>query len=108
MKPIRRTCPDSISSLDDAEPPNCSQLQQLSRDDALAGPAPAFLDSISTLPVQPGLYPARNSASSRRVSTADWNDWRWQVRNRITDLDELRARLDLPPTGFIKLNSRWR
>ncbi len=31
------------------------------------------------------------------VADADWNDWRWQLKNRITDLDQLRQRLTLTP-----------
>jgi len=29
------------------------------------------------------------------VAASDWGDWRWQMRNRITDLDELESRLEL-------------
>lgn len=29
----------------------------------------------------------------RGVSDHDWDDWRWQLKNRITDLDELQLRL---------------
>ena len=29
------------------------------------------------------------------VSDADWNDWRWQTRNRIRDLDALQRHIDL-------------
>ena len=96
MKPICRTCLDTIASLDDAEPPNCSQLPQLLPDDALTGPAPSFAKPISQLNVRADLYPTKVAAPSRRVRKADWNDWRWQVRNRVASLDELRARLDLP------------
>jgi lysine 2,3-aminomutase len=31
-----------------------------------------------------------------QVSDAEWNDWRWQFKNRVTKLDELRAFLDIP------------
>lgn len=31
------------------------------------------------------------------VSDADWNDWRWQVRNRIETIDQLKQHLDLTP-----------
>ena len=31
------------------------------------------------------------------VSDKDWNDWHWQVRNRIETLDELKKYIDLTP-----------
>lgn len=31
------------------------------------------------------------------VSDKDWNDWRWQVRNRIETLDELKKYVNLTP-----------
>ncbi|HHY33360.1 MAG TPA: lysine 2,3-aminomutase [Firmicutes bacterium] len=31
------------------------------------------------------------------VSSADWNDWRWQVRNRVTDVETLKKALNLTP-----------
>jgi lysine 2,3-aminomutase len=30
------------------------------------------------------------------VEDAHWNDWRWQFRNRITTLDELKRHVDVP------------
>ena len=29
------------------------------------------------------------------VSEADWNDWKWQVKNRIETLDQLKKYIDL-------------
>ena len=29
------------------------------------------------------------------VSDEDWNDWRWQVKNRITTLEELKKYITL-------------
>ena len=29
------------------------------------------------------------------VSDEDWNDWKWQVRNRITTLEELKKYIKL-------------
>jgi len=35
------------------------------------------------------------------VSDADWNDWRWQLKNRITSLEKLRRFLPtLTPEEF--------
>ncbi|MEW5801943.1 MAG: KamA family radical SAM protein [bacterium] len=46
-------------------------------------------------------YKTRSSLCSFRkrffpdASKADWNDWRWQLRNRITDIDELSRIIQL-------------
>ncbi len=32
-----------------------------------------------------------------RVSDAEWNDWRWQLKNRLTTLDQIQPRLALTP-----------
>lgn len=45
----------------------------------------------------------KSTAASRRlklfpeVSEENWNDWRWQVRNRIETLDELKKYIELTP-----------
>ena len=31
----------------------------------------------------------------RNVSEGEWNDWKWQIRNRITSVDRLRQVIDL-------------
>ncbi len=31
------------------------------------------------------------------VTDEDWNDWRWQFRNRVTTLEELARHLSIPP-----------
>ena len=31
------------------------------------------------------------------VASEDWNDWRWQLKNRVTKLDELKQVIDLTP-----------
>ncbi|HUR28330.1 MAG TPA: KamA family radical SAM protein, partial [Planctomycetota bacterium] len=31
------------------------------------------------------------------VSDTDWNDWRWQFRNRVTSLESLAQHLEVPP-----------
>ena len=33
----------------------------------------------------------------RRVSEKEWNDWRWQLRHRITTLDQLKEVIQLAP-----------
>lgn len=49
------------------------------------------------------VHPAERSQASLRhpawrdVPTDQWNDWRWQLRNRITTLEALEPLLDLTP-----------
>ena len=31
------------------------------------------------------------------VSETDWNDWKWQIRNRITTVDQLKQVVNLTP-----------
>ncbi|NLA27278.1 MAG: lysine 2,3-aminomutase, partial [Firmicutes bacterium] len=31
------------------------------------------------------------------VSESEWNDWRWQVANRITTLEDLKQVIELTP-----------
>ena len=31
------------------------------------------------------------------VSAREWNDWRWQLRHRVTTLDQLKEIIDLTP-----------
>jgi len=31
------------------------------------------------------------------VSDTEWNDWKWQIRNRITGVEELKQVIDLTP-----------
>ena len=31
------------------------------------------------------------------VTDAEWNDWRWQVRNRVETLEELKKYIELTP-----------
>jgi len=83
------------------EPPHCrSQASQIGLEPVEAEPpGPARLtlsvlsDSRPSSPsAQPGLS-SRSRAFCRRhfpgVAEAEWNDWRWQIRHRITDLDRL-------------------
>jgi len=53
--------------------------------------APAILESMQARRARRGrehFFPG--------VPDADWNDWRWQFRNRITSLDRLATRLPFP------------
>lgn len=40
---------------------------------------------------------ARNRDPWREVPDSDWNDWHWQLANRITGLEELRGIINLTP-----------
>lgn len=42
-------------------------------------------------------FPANPSEPWGAVSTEQWNDWSWQLRNRIQNLVQLEARLPLTP-----------
>jgi lysine 2,3-aminomutase len=42
-------------------------------------------------------FPANPSEPWGAVSTEQWNDWSWQLRNRIQNLAQLEARLPLTP-----------
>lgn len=45
-----------------------------------------------------------------RVAQADWDDWRWQQRHSITDLQELQRRLTMPVATVAeieKVNTRY-
>lgn len=37
----------------------------------------------------------KDIAFYKNVSDKEWNDWKWQVKNRITDVDELRQIINL-------------
>ncbi|MBE0466968.1 MAG: lysine 2,3-aminomutase [Candidatus Desulforudis sp.] len=39
----------------------------------------------------------RNKGSWRDVPDTDWNDWHWQLTNRITTIEELRGLVNLTP-----------
>src|ERR1700689_155328 len=43
-------------------------------------------------------FPSAGRGIWARVPDADWNDWRWQLRNRITSLEALEALMPLTPT----------
>ncbi|NLA44215.1 MAG: lysine 2,3-aminomutase, partial [Candidatus Cloacimonetes bacterium] len=39
-----------------------------------------------------------NTINIRSIATQDeWNDWHWQIRNRITDFETLRKYIELQP-----------
>src|ERR1700687_3194745 len=40
-------------------------------------------------------FPSAGRGVGTRISDHDWNDWRWQLRNRITTLDQLEKLLPL-------------
>ena len=50
---------------------------------------PFFSNDAAFHPSYPGGWP--------EVRPQDWQDWRWQLRNRLTKLEHLEARLELSP-----------
>jgi len=42
-------------------------------------------------------YLQRKAKYYPNVSDADWNDWKWQVRNRITTVEQLKKYLAVTP-----------
>ena len=73
-------------------------------------PAAVPSTAVTTLPTANIEAPARKKALRFPVNTdtrafyrrfypdttsADWNDWRWQTRNRIRSLEQLEAMLEL-------------
>jgi len=50
-----------------------------------------------TSPLVGERFPSAGRGIWSRVAEADWNDWRWQLRNRITTLEALEALMPLTP-----------
>ena len=60
-------------------------------------------------PLQLGLFPISEEEKGivetketipsfwKKVSEKEWNDWRWQLRHRITTLDQLKEIIELTP-----------
>src|SRR5262245_55204229 len=42
-------------------------------------------------------FPSAGRGPWSNVPDAEWNDWRWQLRNRITTLEQLEALMPLTP-----------
>lgn len=42
------------------------------------------------------------------VAQKDWNDWRWQVRNRIETLDDLKKYINLTPQEEEGVAAVWK
>jgi lysine 2,3-aminomutase len=56
-------------------------------------------DLARSTPEVPPATPARRTGRAYYypdVSDADWNDWRWQFKHRVTKLDELAAKIPIP------------
>ena len=54
-----------------------------------AAPAPAGLSTEFSSPA-PGFWPG--------VKPEDWNSWRWQLKNRVTTLEQLERLIELTPS----------
>lgn len=42
-------------------------------------------------------FPTTSQGQWKEVSSAEWNDWHWQLKHRITTMEELEKRLVLSP-----------
>ncbi|MBU4564013.1 MAG: KamA family radical SAM protein [Desulfarculus sp.] len=87
----------SENSVAAAEPPHqgCNSAQSLTQ--------PAPLAPAMGLALEPRPNATRPAASFRRrffpgTTATQWNDWRWQVRNRVTSLNGLARYLRLSPS----------
>jgi lysine 2,3-aminomutase len=47
--------------------------------------------------MQENRFPSAGRGQWKNVSDTDWNDWRWQLKHRITTLDQLEALMPLTP-----------
>lgn len=91
-----------IVSVEEEEPP--SVVLQTASPHACSGDAvPRFVTPVRNLahPVPRLTVSPRSHAFRKRffpaASVRDWNDWRWQNRNRIRDLAELGRIIELSP-----------
>ena len=86
----------SVFSLEDVEPPSERDFssESLSKT-AFASPKnerSGKIVPLKNLPIFPTSEKIRafRKRYYREVANSDWNDWRWQLRNRITNLDALK------------------
>jgi lysine 2,3-aminomutase len=104
-------CEETTTPQDDDKPPSSRHsLAVLDPDRAPAagchhgpGPSPEGYDPYLTSTLVPAPSRPRTTPRTRAFRRAffpdvperDWNDWRWQARNRFRKLDELERVLDL-------------
>lgn len=85
----------STSSIDDVEPPsgwNLASIQSASTASACGeNEGLGKVIPLKNLPAFPTGEKTRafRKRYYREIANADWNDWRWQLRNRITNLASL-------------------
>ena len=107
-----RPLQESLLMEDDEEPPGPSGLvvtsSQPRPESALSSVIPLGLDSQRR-----ASHPARNprTRAFRRkfyptVSDREWNDWHWQLRNRVQHLSEIERVLRLSPDEIAALAGR--
>jgi len=70
---------EDILLAEEAEPPSPQLLHQVSGQTLYN--LPFFAENPQTAAFRKQFYP--------KISTAQWNDWRWQLRNRITQASQL-------------------
>jgi len=102
---------ESESLNEDFDPPPQSSLNRYAVDDDCEQPALPFLSSIQSHEVgtphirlleggKPKFTSSPRSADFRKrffpeATKSDWNDWHWQIRNRIRDVGTLSRMLQL-------------
>ena len=52
---------------------------------------------LQTVRLSEGLHPGQRSHLWADVTPEQWSDWHWQMRNRVTSLDQLRQLIHLTP-----------
>src|ERR1051326_6923753 len=99
--------PEDMIAADDGEPPNCgSAAQNYESPSFYSVPLSQFRAPLApVIPLKPvhrvpqlKINPRANAFRKRfypDASTRDWNDWRWQNRNRIRKSDDLARIIQL-------------
>jgi lysine 2,3-aminomutase len=79
-------------------------------DSALASPKARLSTPRKTDPINRATVSDRSRAFLRKhypgISVHDWNDWKWQVRNRVRRLDVLEKVIDLTPDERASVEKR--
>src|SRR6476646_8095124 len=85
------------------EPPSLAQAELSLRKSSLKQPdlnVPGALQLAPAARARFVISPAANEFRKRHfpgVKAAEWNDWRWQNRNRVRSLEQLERMIDVTP-----------
>jgi lysine 2,3-aminomutase len=101
--------PTGIILQEDVEPPGCSSslAGQQEKFSFVEPPKSTHLTETTPRVLRPVPGPHRFKCSTRslafrkrffpQVAAAEWNDWHWQLRNRVSDVGQLTRMLRLSP-----------